>query len=170
MKIIDANPTTETKRVIFKYPLHQYQVDSGLFRIPMLSPHQILSVQMQEDMPVLWVLVPDCDEDDDVVVARNVFLIMTGERWVQPTHHGISYLGTVQKANGLVGHVFIEDLPPPKDYTNLHFEVGVEGDLFNLHETNSACTAAGCKQATEELDRAVTNAREVLLASKAARL
>lgn len=170
MKIVEADPTVETSRVIFKYPLHQYEADLGLFRIPMLSPHQILSVQMQEDMPVLWVLVPDCDEDDDVVVVRSVFLIMTGEKFVCPTRNGFSYIGTVQKASGLVGHVFIEDLPVPKDYTNLHFEVGVEGGLFNLHETNSACTAAGCKQATEELDRAVTIAREALIASKAARL
>jgi len=166
MKIIDADPTTETKRVIFKYPLHQYEVDLGLFRIPMLSPHQILSVQMQEDMPVLWVLVPDCDEDDDVVIERNIFLIMTGERFVQPTRHGISYIGTVQKASGLVGHVFIEELPPVRDYTNLYFDVGVEGDLFNLHEKSMFCMFNKCVPASEELDRAVTNARDALIASK----
>ncbi len=72
----------------------------GVQVLPMPVGAQALSVGMQDDTLVLWVLVrPDAAKE-----LRMVTVLGTG--WDVKTSPG-KFIGTVQHPNGLVWHVFV---------------------------------------------------------------
>jgi len=59
----------------------------------------ILCVQMQNDEPMLWAKVnPDAPKN-----SRMFYVAWTGEDLLS---NPLAYIGTVQKRNGIVAHVF----------------------------------------------------------------
>lgn len=84
------------KRVL-KYPL-QF---AGKQLILTARAPQALTLQLQHNVPTLWVLV---DADDELHTSREVLLVGTG--WVAPLTDQHAYLGTVQDSGLLVWHFF----------------------------------------------------------------
>jgi len=85
-------------KTIYKYPLKITPVQD--IEIP--SGSTLLSVQVQNELPCLWVLILDTTARKTVIRLRTV---LTGEQ-INDGFIGISkFLGTYQ-IRGFVGHVF----------------------------------------------------------------
>jgi len=83
---------------IFKYPL---KTDfSQNIKMPKVS--KILSIQIQNNKPVLWALVDDNVDKETIVIK----LYTTGGDATSAFRE--EYLGTVKMHNGLVFHYFKE--------------------------------------------------------------
>lgn len=81
-------------QVVWKYQLYNSLV---FFRMPKDS--KILCVQMQDNVPTIWVL---CDPDADKRPYQFI-VVPTGA----PIEYKIrSYIGSVQSEDGLVFHIF----------------------------------------------------------------
>lgn len=76
------------------------------FSLDLPSGSQILSLQTQRNLPVIWVLV---DADSNDIVTRHFIQVGTGRE--MPTDAPLRYLATYQDNDlALVWHVF-EELP-----------------------------------------------------------
>jgi hypothetical protein len=82
-------------KTIWKYPLYE---PTSTVTMPLGA--KILSMQMQHDVPTLWVL---CDPDNEQV-TRVFEAIPTGG--TVNDEDGYNYRGTAQFSNGLVFHIF----------------------------------------------------------------
>ena len=83
-------------RKIYKYEL---PVDGGIITIKQCII-KILSIQEQNDKPMMWAIV---DPDNEVIEPLEIVAIGTG--WELPT--GLDdYLGTMQDEYGFVWHYF----------------------------------------------------------------
>lgn len=82
--------------VIYKYPIGI----KDKFSIEMPTGARILTIQVQDNVPCMWVLVDTSQE----LEIRNFKIIGTGHSLDE--FHG-NYIGTVQMANGFfVWHIF----------------------------------------------------------------
>lgn len=89
--------------VIFKYALPP---DTSEVSMPIGA--QVLCVQVQNDVPCLWVLV----DPKAGLVKRRFFTFGTGHAMPHTTYPGAHYIGTYQLLGGqFVGHVFDPGLP-----------------------------------------------------------
>jgi hypothetical protein len=90
-------------RAINKYRL---EPGNGVTTLKMPVGAEILTVQVQRELPVLWALV----ERTNDTVERTFVTVPTGPRLpseVASMLQGRSYIGTYQMASGdYVGHVF----------------------------------------------------------------
>lgn len=86
------------KQVIFKYPLAT--VEEQVIEMP--KGAEILSLQVQNNLPTLWAMV-----DTEAPLEGRVFIsVLTGGALKVP-REGLSFLGTAQMNNGaFVVHVF----------------------------------------------------------------
>ena len=88
------------KRVIWKYPLKVTDVQD--IEIPQGSI--LISVQSQNEIPCLWVLIYNSDAEKEVIRLRTVG---TGNAISDDDFDPRDFLGTYQLNNGsFVGHVF----------------------------------------------------------------
>ena len=84
-------------RTIYKYPLEV--TDLQVFTMP--TGGQILSVQVQNGIPCLWVLVKELHKRE----VRRIRIIGTGNPIGEDEH--LTFIGTFQMEGGsLVFHVF----------------------------------------------------------------
>jgi hypothetical protein len=81
--------------VIYKYPL---QIERK-FRIELPLGAKILSVQLQDDKPMLWAQI----NPEAMTEYRHFRVLMTGEKHVERDDQ--IYLATLQH-NGIVVHIF----------------------------------------------------------------
>jgi len=86
-------------KTIYKYPFEI--VDAFTLTLPVTA--QILTVQLQGEVPVLWALLDNREE----VSFRNFRIFGTGH--TLPDRDDLTYVGTIQTKN-LVWHVFVECL------------------------------------------------------------
>lgn len=83
--------------------IHKYAVELGDFKLMLPKHAKVLSVQMQNSQPVMWVLV-----DTDMPLKQAMFCC-AGTGWeLQPDigYEEMPYIGTFQTGNGLVFHLF----------------------------------------------------------------
>lgn len=84
-------------RTIWKFP-----VEMGRFELSLPVDAEVLSVQVQQGVPQMWVLLDPDPEQDTMLRAFEVF--GTGHPIRQAAH---TFIGTFQFANGsLVFHLF----------------------------------------------------------------
>lgn len=96
----------QMKSVVHKYPLTEAVTE---LELPGLS--QILCVQMQGEVPTLWVEKPIIHPLADEYPAfekSKIHVIMTGEEFEFINYTTMHYIGTVQHESGIVGHVYQE--------------------------------------------------------------
>ncbi|MEI6823792.1 MAG: hypothetical protein WCL51_17825 [Bacteroidota bacterium] len=87
-------------KVIWKYELKIKDVQD--IEIP--SGSILLSIQSQENHPMLWALVDETNKEKEIIRLRT---ICTGEEIMEEDFNPKDYLGTYQLNEGLfVGHVF----------------------------------------------------------------
>lgn len=82
--------------VIYKYVLSD---NDNIKEMLMSRDAKILSVGLQNDVPVIWATV----EPLVTIVTRKFETFYTGERFYPD---GKVYVGTVQKSDGIVLHIF----------------------------------------------------------------
>ncbi len=87
-------------KTIWKFPV---TVIGDLFGVPMPAGAEVLSMQLQNDVPVMWALV----DDQAPTVIRTFAMYGTGH----PVHAGHGrFIGTFQTLGGrLVFHLFETD-------------------------------------------------------------
>ena len=68
-------------------------------------PGRVLTVQLQNGQPMMWVLV----EEEDRLIERLVWQICTG---VAFDVEGADYIATIFHEPGLVLHVFVKEAEP----------------------------------------------------------
>lgn len=87
-------------KTIWKFPV---EVAGDFFCVPMPAEASVLSVQLQNDKPVMWALV----DTEAPVVTRTFAVYGTGH----PVHPGFKrFIGTYQALGGrLVFHLFETD-------------------------------------------------------------
>ena len=82
---------------IYKYPLEQRHYQE----VEMPRGARVIACQTQDDVPTLWALV-----DSYAQPVRRLFRIVgTGSSFLDPSRE-LKYVGTFQKKNGNVWHVF----------------------------------------------------------------
>jgi hypothetical protein len=87
-------------RKIFKYPFSV----SDKIEINMPSEAEILSVQVQDEVPCIWAIV----NTDSKIKIHTFFIYGTGQN-VLGWDNGMNYIGTFQLFGGkFVGHLFDE--------------------------------------------------------------
>lgn len=86
-------------KTIWKFPLET--TDYQEIEIPEL--HSILSLQIQNDVPTLWVLINDTESKKEKV---SIVIIGTGHPIESNSVAQRNFLGTYQLSNGLVFHAF----------------------------------------------------------------
>ena len=85
---------------ILKYPLFEHTKQHV-----MTYPGKILTVQLQNGQPMMWVLV----EEEDRLIERLVWQICTG---VMFDVDGAEYISTILHKPGLVLHIFVKEVEP----------------------------------------------------------
>ena len=85
-------------QTIFKYNLTKY--GKNVVKLPLYA--SVLSVGLQKDEPVVWALV----NTDEVLVDRIFTIIFTGDDLVHFGLYSDLFLGTVQRTDGIVMHIF----------------------------------------------------------------
>lgn len=83
---------------VLKYPLPLYFGAKQTIVMPARS--EILTFQMQGDIPTIWALVDPSEQERE---ERHMQIVGTGHKEVEP--EGSLYIGTVQD-RGLVWHLF----------------------------------------------------------------
>lgn len=97
-----------SNRTIYKYTLPDPDAARRSRTLTIPADAVPLTVQIQHNYPVLWMLVDDQREPEEI----TVHLIQTGER--TPDLDQMTYVGTLQFNGGYyVLHVFIENHRPP---------------------------------------------------------
>ncbi len=81
--------------------IHKYVMDSRDFEAEMPSDSQVLSVQMQGDLPSIWVMV---DPNIDTRRVRHFISFNTGQDFFYDPP-ALRFIGTVQ-SEGIVNHIF----------------------------------------------------------------
>jgi len=88
------------KRVIWKFEVPA----EGQFTVELPTPFHILTVQMQDDKPQMWVSV---NGDRSATRLKPTFVVIpTGRVYDMPEDGRLDYVGTFQPAPGLVFHLF----------------------------------------------------------------
>ena len=93
------------RRVIYKYAIGKL---GGSILVPRGST--ILTVQLQDERPVVWINVPilgDAERARLGDIALDFYLVHTGETLPSTLLH---YVGTLQCANGIVLHVLVREV------------------------------------------------------------
>ena len=82
----------------------KYEVRGGAFEVYMPTFAKVITVQVQDGVPVLWAVVTPEQRDGSLTptTLRRFVVIMTGEPF---SAAGKAYVGTFQ-AGWLVGHVW----------------------------------------------------------------
>lgn len=80
-------------KVIYKYPLEIKEKQEIL--LP--DNHQILDVQVQNNIPCLWVLLDSDDLKPSSTHSFNIFLYATGQQFIDC---GLNYISTFQMMQG----------------------------------------------------------------------
>lgn len=89
-------------RAIYKYPLKPFS--NTTIKLPLDA--QILSVQLQREVPTVWALV-----NPNTATESRIFLtMMTGENFDEAifNEEAWTFLGTLQHSNGLVSHIWVD--------------------------------------------------------------
>lgn len=95
-------------RTIYKYPLWSPH-PADLVCIPLPDGAQVLCVQTQNDMPMLWAIV-----DPEKTKVKRAFRVYGTGHPLQGFERVDTYIGTFQLLkNYLVFHVF--EVPPPEE-------------------------------------------------------
>lgn len=81
---------------IYKYPLTGAQT-----RLNLPIGARLLTVQMQNNTPVLWALI---DQDESITASRIFLSVNTGTSF--EIHAALDYISTVTSDNGIVWHIF----------------------------------------------------------------
>jgi hypothetical protein len=84
-------------QVVHKFPLYSF----GHNEVPLPEGAQVLTVQMQDDVPTLWALC----HPSSPVRYRKFTVVGTGQAFAQPVQP-LTYVGTVQTTSGLAWHIF----------------------------------------------------------------
>lgn len=89
---------SNSNRKVFKYEIQNGNNDSKYVFMP--ARHNILSVQKQDDLVVLWALVDPMDK----CVVHDLKQVMTGQEFKE--EDDFMYLATLQLPGGIVSHYF----------------------------------------------------------------
>ena len=89
---------------ILKYPLFEHKK-----QLVMAYPGRVLTVQLQNGQPMMWVLV----EEEGRLIERFVWQICTGDTF---DVEGAEYISTIFHKPGLVLHVFVKEAESLADY------------------------------------------------------
>lgn len=91
--------------VIHKYPLYK-RADAcfSKFTIDFPVSGELLSIQLQDGIPTIWVKK---STDIQATYPRVFRVVMTGEEF-DLGNYGVKHLATLQSPNGIVSHVFEE--------------------------------------------------------------
>lgn len=89
-------------KTIFKYPLQLREEQTIL--LP--EGAEILSIQLQDDIPTLWTML---DRGGKEAVNHRIRMVGTG--WAFEAKGRLKFLSTVQTRDGLVFHFFEENAP-----------------------------------------------------------
>lgn len=103
---IEIKKVQDMNKIIFKYPL---KIKSEQI-IEMPLGYQILTVQIQGEVPYLWVIV---DKNEKQIIDCKIRIVGTGYCF---DNHLLDYIGTFQLSsfkisNNYVWHVFRDDSP-----------------------------------------------------------
>ena len=91
------------KLIIYKYALKPGRTD---LQLPLRA--KILTVQAQNNEPVLWVLL----DPDEPLIGRTFQVVPTGHPLQLKEQDALLYVGTFQlHGGGLVFHVFTNEAP-----------------------------------------------------------
>lgn len=89
--------------VVYKYVLDKFVCSRQELRVP--KKFEVLSIHMQNDMPVLWILV---DEKIKETCSVTVMRMMTGEIIEKNVLDEFFYVGTYQHG-WRVEHLFLKE-------------------------------------------------------------
>jgi hypothetical protein len=94
--------------------IHKFEINVDFLSTPFMDRDaQILHAGEQDDRLYIWALV----EPSSPKVRRNIYCVPTGAGVT--AEHGMIFINTVQMRNGLVLHLFREQLP---DHTAVQSE------------------------------------------------
>ena len=85
--------------VVYKYEIPHYSVED--FELDVPKGANFLDVQIQDDVAVIWFLVPDTDQ----IECRNFLQVATGDL-IAGNSDKLKHLATLQFATGHVRHLF----------------------------------------------------------------
>jgi len=89
---------------IYKYPLR-----IGVTELNLPLDAEVLTVQTQNNEPMLWAIV---DPDDSETEKRVFYMLGTGHRHPSSEFTDLEFIATIQLSNGeLVFHVFERVIP-----------------------------------------------------------
>lgn len=89
----------QESETIWKFYLSTQVPESGLVEIDMPAEATILTVALQDDIPYIWAIVNPKNEK----TLRTFYCIWTGQPLISINK---KHIGTFQKSNGIVYHVF----------------------------------------------------------------